>query len=608
MLFRSLPPSLKLFQKVIFLLTLGATPPSMVTLYVGDLKKEVSEIHLKPLFEIYGRVASIKVCKDSKSGESLGYAYINFFNSHDAEKAMNCLNYSPIAGKTCRIMWSERDPTYRKMGIGNVIIKNISPYVDTRSIFNAFLIYGKIISCKLVTDEFGVSKGYGFIRYESNSQAELAVRNANKILFGGKKITTEKFLNKDERKDAQPVDPNAFTNVFIKNFPKAWKDLDLRERFTKFGEITSCVVQKDSNGESLCYGFCNFEKYEFALAAIKEMDNLEVEEGKKITVCKALTKLQRQAFLKIQYEKHRQEMYEKFKDRNLYVKNFNDKITDESLKELFNEFGEILSCKVMKDENKRSRCFGFVCFKNAKDAEEAIDKMNNKVIEGNPLYVAYAQPREERTKIMYQQIYNNGFRHAMMYQQGMSLGFPPGPFQNPHHFNGPSQYRPRILSRQNPQNMNFSRQEMSYPNNRNNSRFQFSVPMSETAQSLRDSLLNNTSNLQQKSDTNNSPSGKNNKIQEENSPISAVKNKMPEISEFDDAKNDFNNKIFRICQTVSTENKYEESMVTKAAGILIDMYSKITNSHNTVKDDEIREATEQAYKALLETTEKDANK
>jgi RNA recognition motif-containing protein len=81
----------------------------------------------------------------------------------------------------------------------------------------------------------------------------------------------------------------------------------------------------------------------------------------------------------------------------LYVGNLAYSVRDESLQSAFGQFGTVTSAKVMMDrETGRSKGFGFVEMGNDAEAQAAINGMNGQPLEGRPLVVNEARPREER--------------------------------------------------------------------------------------------------------------------------------------------------------------------------------------------------------------------
>ena len=83
---------------------------------------------------------------------------------------------------------------------------------------------------------------------------------------------------------------------------------------------------------------------------------------------------------------------------NIYVSNLSFNTKNESLQELFAEYGEVTSANIITDrETGRSRGFGFVEMANDAEAQKAIDELNGVDFEGKTITVNVARPRTERS-------------------------------------------------------------------------------------------------------------------------------------------------------------------------------------------------------------------
>jgi len=83
---------------------------------------------------------------------------------------------------------------------------------------------------------------------------------------------------------------------------------------------------------------------------------------------------------------------------NLYVGNLPWSLNDQELEDMFREFGEVRSAKVLMDrETGRSRGFGFVEM-NDEDGKMAIEKLHESDCQGRALVVNEARPREDRPR------------------------------------------------------------------------------------------------------------------------------------------------------------------------------------------------------------------
>jgi len=422
------------------------------SLYVGDLAPEVNEGLLFEIFNAVGPVSSIRVCRDAITRRSLGYAYVNFHQVSDAERALDTMNYTMIKSKPCRIMWSQRDPSLRRSGVGNIFVKNLHVSIDNKQLYDTFSLFGNILSCKVVNDrESGMSKGYGYVHYETAEAANAAIDKLDGMLIDGQEVQVGVFMRRNERPGQHD-----WTNCYVKNVPLEWDDAKMWEEFSKFGEIQSAsismgyrkkkatkkpekeasddttapegkedVASVDITGdeiaettdekeepkseeppkvESLGFGFVSYAEHEAAIGAVEALNGREfssVVDGEEIQmelyVGRAQKKAERERELRAKFEAEKMDRISKFQGVNLYVKNLDDTVTDDQLRDEFATMGTITSARVMKDmKDGRSKGFGFVCFSTPEEATRAVNEMNGKLISNKPIFVALAQRREVR--------------------------------------------------------------------------------------------------------------------------------------------------------------------------------------------------------------------
>lgn len=331
------------------------------------------------------------------------------------------MNFDLVKGRPIRIMWSQRDPSLRKSGVGNVFIKNLDKAIDNKAMYDTFSAFGSILSCKVATDETGQSKGYGFVHFETEEAANLSIERVNGMLLNEKKVFVGRFIPRKEREKELGEKAKLYTNVYVKNFGDELNDETLFEMFKTFGDITSHrVMTKD--GKSRGFGFVAFDNADAAEDAVKALNGKKLGDDKVLYVGRAQKKNERQMELKRKFEQIKIERMSRYQGVNLYVKNLDDTIDDERLRKEFTPFGTITSAKVMLEDG-RSKGFGFVCFSAAEEATKAVTEMNGRIVGSKPLYVALAQKKEDRKAHLASQYVQ---RMTNMRMQQMGQIFQPG--------------------------------------------------------------------------------------------------------------------------------------------------------------------------------------
>lgn len=368
-------------------------------LYVGNLPKDLEdpENTLMTIFSKVGMILSIKLCRDINTHNSLGYAYVNFQNPADAERAQQQLNYSELPGKPgreLRVLWSSRDPTVRKRGAGNIFIKNLDPQMTNKQLHELCSQYGPVVSAAQSADDNNNRLGYGHVHFQTEEAAQAAVDGLNNKEVNGRVLFASLFVRKLER---EKEEEKTFKKVFLKNLKSDVTEESLKAFLSAYGTAASAFVNGHPKFPTK-YAIVDMSAHEEAVAVIEKLHGEKSEltsEDSSLFVCRCRKKADRKPTHNDMYQNE---------GRNLYIKYLPDDLTDERLRAAFAPFGEIESLSLQMTPEGIFRGVAFVCFKTKESADTALRQLNGKMLfDHRNLYVSLAQRRDARHKLMQEQ-------------------------------------------------------------------------------------------------------------------------------------------------------------------------------------------------------------
>ena len=68
------------------------------------------------------------------------------------------------------------------------VLQNLAAEIDQKALYDTFAQFGKIVSCKLVTDADGKSKGHGYVQYEDDAAAQTAIDTVDGKELAGQQV------------------------------------------------------------------------------------------------------------------------------------------------------------------------------------------------------------------------------------------------------------------------------------------------------------------------------------------------------------------------------------------------------------------------------------
>jgi len=134
---------------------------------------------LNAMGETYSGVISIKVVKNKFTGQHAGYGFINFVNDNFALTAMHKLNGKVMPNTNPQVRFKLNHNSTQKGGADDnhsIWVGDLSPEVDDYQMYKFFSVrFPSVKSARVMLDENGYSKGFGFVRFGEQSEQMISL-------------------------------------------------------------------------------------------------------------------------------------------------------------------------------------------------------------------------------------------------------------------------------------------------------------------------------------------------------------------------------------------------------------------------------------------------
>lgn len=169
----------------------GNLPPGFDTstcrsVYVGNVHVQVTEALLREVFQSTGLVEGCKLIRKEKSS----YGFVDYYDRRSAALAILTLNGRQIFGQPIRVNWAyasgQREDTTDHF---NIFVGDLSPEVTDSALFAFFSGYSNCSDARVMWDQkTGRSRGYGFVSFRNQQDAQSAINDLNGRWLGSRQI------------------------------------------------------------------------------------------------------------------------------------------------------------------------------------------------------------------------------------------------------------------------------------------------------------------------------------------------------------------------------------------------------------------------------------
>ncbi|XP_014871385.1 embryonic polyadenylate-binding protein-like isoform X4 [Poecilia latipinna] len=291
----------------------GLRKSGVGNIFIKNMDESIDNKALYDTFSAFGNILSCKVVCDEKG--SKGYGFVHFETQEAANRAIETMNGMLLNDRKVFVghfkSRKEREVEFgsKAMKFTNVYIKNFGEDFTDEKLKEVFSAFGRTLSVRVMKDEKGQSRGFGFVNYAHHEDAQKAVDEMNGKELNGKTIYVGRAQKRLERQGElkrkfdqikqDRIQRYQGVNLYVKNLDDGINDERLRKEFSPYGTITSAKVMTEG-GQSKGFGFVCFSSPEEATKAVTEM-NGRIVATKPLYVALAQRREERKAILTNKY-------------------------------------------------------------------------------------------------------------------------------------------------------------------------------------------------------------------------------------------------------------------------------------------------------------------
>jgi len=339
----------------------------------------LSSEDLKKAFEKFGSIEESTLIQTAVEKRSKGYGFVTFEKAEDAEKAIEAMDGTELAGRKLQVaLAKDRSKEPPNLTDDRVHVGNLPSDYSKEEFVKLLSSFGE---CKDFDVLDGNGKKFGYATFSSPDDATKAVESLNGSTEGGNVLEVMFARKRKPRRPRKKRNSNTTTTtqgdvipnqLFVRHLPRDATKESITEKFKTFGSITSVSLSKRRR-----FGFVTYESAEDATKALKGLHDTEFGDSK-IEVEQA-----HERSTKSSSEETKEEDGTKSEEKEessgpsnvLWVGGLPADVKMEDVQAMFEEKEfEVSECK--PGHKKRGHFFCYITLDTHENAKKAVDSMD----------------------------------------------------------------------------------------------------------------------------------------------------------------------------------------------------------------------------------------